>query len=92
VLINALNPNALPVQHSQPASKSVWRPAHHVSITTYKVALPASSGFIWWCLNAKMKARYAVNYEFQICSKGKKLLIIESKIKFIANIRKVSLW
>jgi len=41
---------------------------------------------------AKMKARYAVNYEFQICLKGKKLLIIRSRIKFIANILKVSLW
>jgi len=40
---------------------------------------------------AKMKARYAVNYEFQICSKGKKMLIIRSRIKFIANILKVSL-
>ena len=34
-----------PVEHSQSASKSVWRPAHHVSITTYKVALPASSKY-----------------------------------------------
>ena len=35
----------LPVQHSQSASKSVWRPAKHVVISTHKVALPASSKF-----------------------------------------------
>ena len=32
----------LPVQHSQSASKSLWRPAHHIAISTYKLALPAS--------------------------------------------------
>ena len=35
----------LPVQHSQSASKSVRRPAEHVAISTYKLALPASSKF-----------------------------------------------
>jgi len=35
----------LPVQHSQSASKSLWRPAYHVAMCTYKVALPASSKF-----------------------------------------------
>ena len=35
----------LPVQHSQSASKSLWRPAEHVAISTHKVALPASSKF-----------------------------------------------
>ena len=34
-----------PVQHSQPASKSIWRPAKHAAMCTYKVALPASSKF-----------------------------------------------
>ena len=49
MLINALNTNAqsadLPVQHAQSASKSVRRPANHVAISTYKVALPVSSKF-----------------------------------------------
>ena len=35
----------IPVEHSQCASKSVRRPANHVAISTYKVALPASSKF-----------------------------------------------
>ena len=35
----------LPVQHSQSASKSVRRPAEHVAISTYKLALPASSKY-----------------------------------------------
>ena len=34
-----------PVEHSQCALKSVRRPANHVAISTYKVALPASSKF-----------------------------------------------
>ena len=34
-----------PIEHSQFASKSLWRPAHHVAMCTYKVALPASSKF-----------------------------------------------
>ena len=35
----------LPVQHSQYAAKSVWRPREHVAISIYKLALPASSKF-----------------------------------------------
>ena len=37
--------HTLRVQHSQYTSKSVWRPAEHVAISTHKVALPASSKF-----------------------------------------------
>jgi len=39
----------------------------------------------------KMKARLCRELRITICSKGKKWLIIERRIKFMANIRKVSL-
>ena len=76
------------------------RPAYHVVISTYKVALPASSKYNLIVPKCGLDDQIMQN-EGKICSsitslryffsKGKKLLITERRIKFIANILKVSL-
>ena len=56
----------LPVQHSQSASKSVRRPAEHVAISTYKLALPASSKFTLTVPSNLFAQKYHL-YSFLFC-------------------------